>query len=379
MTAQLARGVVRQGAGPGPEARVEPPLVVQVDQELVDVPGRLGDGPGVGVVHVEHLAVLGLQGVGAGGRGAHDGVAGAREGGQRGHVAARPPARHAVPAVADERQPAAHLRRHDDLEAVALQDGHGRRRDVRLVVVRRAAMEVDDGTVWAGQAGLRRVLRQRPVARPPGRREGASREGGQGGLAMDAQRQLHRPPWQPACSIRLASGARRTPRLPTRSVSPSNRSRMRWRQPSGLVRSTSRMTARARLLISAILTSAGQAAVQKPQPEHQSTVRSGEARCRLPPCGAASTASRNRWAWGPTYLGPGKRSVTRRTGQTVLHTLHLRHCSAERATGSARVMRRLARGGAPRFRTGAPASSRSDAAARQALARATPSPQRSST
>ena len=129
---------------------------------------------------------------------------------------------------------------------------------------------------------------------------------------------------------------------------------MRWRQPSGLVRSTSRMTARARLLISAILTSAGQAVVQKPHPEHQSTVRSGDASSRRSAWGAASTASRNRCAWGPTYLGPGKRSVTRRTGQTVLQTLHLRHSSAERPTGSAMVMprpagpaRRLPRAGTP--------------------------------
>ena len=151
---------------------------------------------GVGVVHVEHLAVLGLQGVGARGGCAHDGVAGPRERGQRGHVAPRPPARDGVPAVADERQPAAHLGRHDDLEAVALQDGHGRRRDVRLVVVRRAAVEVDDGLVGTGQAGLRRVDRQRPVGRPPGRGEGAPCEGGQGGLAMDTQHHLHRPAGQ---------------------------------------------------------------------------------------------------------------------------------------------------------------------------------------
>ena len=43
---------------------------------------------------------------------------------------------------------------------------------------------------------------------------------------------------------------------------------------------------------------------------------------------------RNRWAWGPTYLGPGKRSVTRATGHTVTHTLHLRHSSDEYPTAS---------------------------------------------
>ena len=43
---------------------------------------------------------------------------------------------------------------------------------------------------------------------------------------------------------------------------------------------------------------------------------------------------RNRCAWGPTYFGPGKRSVTRATGQTVLQTLHFRHSSADRATSN---------------------------------------------
>ena len=61
---------------------------------------------------------------------------------------------------------------------------------------------------------------------------------------------------------------------------------------------------------------------------------SGEA--GLVECGPWITsppARRNRCAWGPSYLGPGNRSVTRSTGHTVLHTLHLRHSSAENETG----------------------------------------------
>ena len=62
--------------------------------------------------------------------------------------------------------------------------------------------------------------------------------------------------------------------------------------------------------------------------------RSGEAwtACRPP---GDRRPSRYRWACGPTYLGPGKRSVTRATGQTVLQTLHLRQASALRPIDSA--------------------------------------------
>ena len=64
---------------------------------------------------------------------------------------------------------------------------------------------------------------------------------------------------------------------------------------------------------------------------------SGEARIGVDaPCGGSKVAMRNRWAWGPTYFGPGKRSVTRATGQTVLQTLHFRHSSAESATSRER-------------------------------------------
>ena len=127
----------------------------------------------------------------------------------------------------------------------------------------------------------------------------------------------------------MASGAVATPIRPTKSVWPRSQSRNRGRWPA-------RSWARARLFISAIFTSAGQAIVHIPQPEHQSTVASGDATCgTVPPWGGSSVASRNRWACGPTYFGPGNRSVTRATGQTVLQTLHLRQSSADRPTSNA--------------------------------------------
>ena len=61
---QLARRVVREVLVERAEAGVEPALLVEVEQELADVPGRLGDDPRVVVVEVEHLLVLGLEACG---------------------------------------------------------------------------------------------------------------------------------------------------------------------------------------------------------------------------------------------------------------------------------------------------------------------------
>src|SRR5512132_571900 len=44
--------------------------------------------------------------------------------------------------------------------------------------------------------------------------------------------------------------------------------------------------------------------------------------------------ARNRWPCGPSYLGPGNRSVTAETGQTVLQMLHLMQWSAVCSTCS---------------------------------------------
>ena len=93
VAAKLARPVVGERLAQLPEARVQAPLVVEVEQELADVPRGIGDGAGILVVEVEHLAVLGLEGVGARGRRADDPVPGARVARQDLQVAAS--SRHA--------------------------------------------------------------------------------------------------------------------------------------------------------------------------------------------------------------------------------------------------------------------------------------------
>src|SRR4029450_13454907 len=55
--------------------------------------------------------------------------------------------------------------------------------------------------------------------------------------------------------------------------------------------------------------------------------------------------ARNRWARGPSSLGPGNRSVTAETGQTVLHTLHLMQWSAVCSTCSTAASGAAGRGG----------------------------------
>ena len=90
VAAELARRMVRQRLVETAEARVEPALLVEVEQELADVPGRTGHGAGVVVVDVEHLAVLGLERVGARRRGADDPVAASGVVGEDGEVASAP-------------------------------------------------------------------------------------------------------------------------------------------------------------------------------------------------------------------------------------------------------------------------------------------------
>ena len=141
----------------------------------------------------------------------------------------RPAARLRVQAVADQGQAAADLRRDDDLEAVALEDVDRRPADVRLVVVRGAAVEVDDGPV-------RRRCIGRP-ARPAGGGRAADRN------VRRAKRGQRRPAIDPhdpvddapgtggCCSDQLASGAVSTPIRPVRSVWPRSQSRRRGRWP----------------------------------------------------------------------------------------------------------------------------------------------------
>ena len=53
--------MVRQGLGDRSEGGVQLTAVVQVDEQLADVPGRVGDGPGIGVVEVDERVDALLQ------------------------------------------------------------------------------------------------------------------------------------------------------------------------------------------------------------------------------------------------------------------------------------------------------------------------------
>ena len=287
MGAELARGVVREILVEPPEPGVEAAAIVEVDEELADVPGRVGDEAGVLVVDVEHLVVLGLDRVRARGRGADDPVALPGVLGERLDVAARVVARLVVEAVADHREPAADLRRDDRLEAVPAEDLHRGVRHVLLVVVGGAAVEVDDRLVRARDA--------------PGCRGASGAASRSTGASSSRTWGTARARWIPIVfsmanrigpkkSAQLAIGRKRTPIRPTRSVwaRPQSRSFGRW---------PAFMRAREREFISAILTPAGQEVVHHPQPEHQSTVRSGVSGMMFPFAAAGCILSvRKRWA-----------------------------------------------------------------------------------
>ena len=144
----------------------------------------------------------------------------------------------------------------DRLEAVPAQDLDRGERHVRLVVVRGAAVEEDDGPI--------RRRRRRPAADPApcGAATGTSGRRTTGSGACRWMPIVHSISVRMSRlrSVQLASGANATPNRPTRSVWPSSQSRSRGRRPAFI-------SARARLFISAIFTSAGQAVVHIPQPE----------------------------------------------------------------------------------------------------------------
>ena len=209
-----------------------------------------GDGPRVVVVEVEHLRVLGLERVGARRRGADDPVARAGRS-RRGPrvLRRRPPAGAGVQAVADHRQAAADLLRDDRLEAVPAQDVDRGVGDVRLVVVRGAAVEVDDGPIRAGGAPGRRRRSRRPGAssrdRNVRRRTSAAAPGG--GCRPSTRSADRTRPLRERRSWRAAQSA-----TPSRAdevglaEAASRGTAGRW---------PARSRARARLFISAIFTS----------------------------------------------------------------------------------------------------------------------------
>jgi hypothetical protein len=72
------------------------------------------------------------------------------------------------------------------------------------------------------------------------------------------------------------------------------------------------IAALARAFTSAIFTPVGQTLLHTRQPLQKSTELSEE----------YSSGTRNRPACGPSYFGPGNKSVTADTGQAVVQTLH---------------------------------------------------------
>ena len=295
---ELAWGVIRQLLVEAAEARVEAALLVQLEQELADIPGGRRHRVRVFTAHVEDLLVLGLERVRARGRRPDDPVALAGIFGEHVDVATRLVPRRLVQAVADHRQAAAFLRRRDHFEPVPLQDGDRGVGHVLLVEVGGAAVKVDDSLVgrWHGRAaGAPEVA----AAPRKARTERPARVGRQGRLAMDAEDDLEEGPEEPVTQGRVGKRALNgAPNLPSRSVWLISQSRNRGRCPALI-------EARARLSTSAILTAAGQAVVHQPQPEHQSTVRSGVCTCIPSRLIGTGAASRKRWACGPTYFGPG--------------------------------------------------------------------------
>ena len=102
--------------------------------------------PDRGSLDPEHLAPLALQHQPAAGRVATIVAPVARVRRQPGHECAHvAPRAGSNAAVRLQRQPAAALRRHDHAEAVVLEHLDGHPGDAGLVVVGRAAVEVDDG------------------------------------------------------------------------------------------------------------------------------------------------------------------------------------------------------------------------------------------
>ncbi len=144
----LAGGVVGEHQGlpvraQGAEVGGELALGVELPQPLEDVPGGLFQGLAARIFPVQELRGLLLQGQGAAGAGAHDGVTGQAEARQPGHVAPVIALRGVELAVGEHGQAAAVLGRDQHLVAVGFQDHHRGLADEGLVVLGGAAVEVD--------------------------------------------------------------------------------------------------------------------------------------------------------------------------------------------------------------------------------------------
>ena len=176
--------------------------------------------------------------------------------------------------------------------------------------------------------------------------------------------------------VQFASGVNGAPNLPSRSVWLISQSRSRGRCPA-------RIEARARLLTSAILTPAGQAVVHQPQPEHQSTVRSGVCTCMPSRLIGHRGGEPEALGLRTHVLGAREPIVDPRDRAHLVADVALEALVGRQPDG---LVERLLHDRGDRHRTasalrlerfGFEALPTMDAAARQALASATPSPQRS--
>ena len=139
----LARSMIGQHHLDVLEIGAELALLDQLAQPLEDVPGAHLELLSRGVLHIQQFGRLFFEGQRAAGAGAHDRNALRGIIGQVAHVALVQAARGAKLAVAEHRQTAAILRRHDDLVAMMLKNQDGRLANERLVIQGGAAVLVD--------------------------------------------------------------------------------------------------------------------------------------------------------------------------------------------------------------------------------------------
>ena len=139
----LAGHVVAQGERDGAQVKVQAAFLVQKQQEFVEVVGVLGHQAGIGIVHVEQLGGLLFEREGAACGSADDGDALAGVSHQAAHVVLVVLAGGFELAVRKQGQAAAVLRRDDHLEAVGFQHAHCRPSHARLVILGRAAVEIN--------------------------------------------------------------------------------------------------------------------------------------------------------------------------------------------------------------------------------------------
>ena len=199
----LAGRVVGNGQREGLQVRSQLSALVQQEQELAHVVRRFAHHADVFVADAENLTRFALQHQTAARRVRHDRQAVAGVPSQIGYELPHIDTCGLEVAVRLQREPAAVLRRDEDVEPVVLEDFDDHLPDGGLVVVGAAPVEVDDASL-----GHRAAVLPRPVL------EGPAGEPGHGRVAMDAQQALGEQP-QRACPKRpVGERRKRSPEAP---------------------------------------------------------------------------------------------------------------------------------------------------------------------